>query len=496
MLPVWLEPLFLAEEMRAADRFAIEEAGVPGPVLMERAGLELARAVLVRAGGGPVALVCGKGNNGGDGFVAARLLREQGLEARVLRLAAVEEHGGDAAQALARLGRSEAWDLSRLEGCTVAVDCVLGTGTSGAPRGAAAEAIAALRGFGGAVIACDVPSGVDASTGEVAGEAVRAERTVTFAAAKPGLWIAPGKQHAGAVEVTDIGLPRDAPGASRLGLLTDAVVREIPLRGADATKFSSGHVLVCGGAPGMSGAVRLAAEAALRAGAGYVTAAVPAAVRDLVDLAVAEAVVPPTLDDAGAIVAEAGRRGGAVVLGCGAGREPEAVERLRAVAADAAAPLVLDADGLNAHAGRLEDLAARTCPTVLTPHGGELARVLEADSDAVRARRLDLAREAARRAEAVVVLKGDDTLVVEPGEGGRVAVSPGGAPALATAGTGDVLSGTIGALLAKGLEPWTAACAGVMLHRAAGLEAARTLGASEGVVASDVVAALGRVPRR
>jgi len=252
----------------------------------------------------------------------------------------------------------------------------------------------------------------------------------------------------------------------------------------NSTKFDSGHVLVCGGSPGLTGAPCLAAEAAMRAGAGYVTACVPDAVSAVVETRLLEVMTAALDADS---VTERSTRGGAMVVGPGMGRLADAEELARELARRAEVPLVLDADGLNAHAGRLEDLTGRSAPTVLTPHEGELGRLLEIDSAEVKARRLHHAREAARRSGAIVVLKGDDTLVAEPD--GRVAVNPGATPALATAGTGDVLSGVLGALLAKDMEPFAAACAGVFLHARAGRIAAERVGA-EGVIASDVIAAL------
>ncbi|HEX8208501.1 MAG TPA: NAD(P)H-hydrate dehydratase, partial [Solirubrobacteraceae bacterium] len=358
-------------------------------------------------------------------------------------------------------------------------------------------AILALSAFSGPVVACDVPSGVDASTGAVDDVAVEAVATATFHRAKPGLWIAPGKQHAGDVRVAEIGIPAGEPVAPETGLIEDALLDLVPRREADSTKFSSGHVLVVGGSTGLTGAPCMAAEAAMRAGAGYVTCCVPASLNLVFETRLLEVMTIPLPDDGGAltpdgldrVLEEAEKRGGALVIGPGFGKADGSFALARELAARAEVPVVIDADGLNAHAERLEDLAEREAATVLTPHGGELARLLDVEGDAVKARRLESAREAARRADAIVVLKGDDTLVAEPG--GRVAISPGGVPALATAGTGDVLGGVIAALLAKGLDPFAAACAGVLSHLHAGAAAARRRSA-EAVIASDVIEALGR----
>jgi ADP-dependent NAD(P)H-hydrate dehydratase / NAD(P)H-hydrate epimerase len=498
-LPDWLSALPDAQRMRATDAWAIAEQGIPGIELMERAGAGLAAlAADLAVGDGPVAIVCGKGNNGGDGYVAARHLREAGRDVRVLTTAPVDELEGDAATNAERLPGAppEAFEPAALDDAAVAIDAILGTGSSGEPRGAAAEAIAALNDWGGPVVACDVPSGVDASTGEVAGAAVHAVATATFAAAKPGLWINPGKAHAGAVRVIDIGIPPGAPvEPADVGLIHDAsALALVPRRRPGWTKFDSGHVLVAGGARGLSGAPCLAAEAAQRAGAGYVTACVPASLETIFEVRLLEVMTrglpdrdgAHTEEGAGAVL-ELAERGGSLVAGPGVGKSDGAAAFVRRVVREADVPVLLDADGLNAHAGDLGALAPRTAPTVLTPHEGELGRLLGIDSAAVKARRLHHVREAARAADAVVVLKGDDTLVAEPG--GMVAVSPGASAALATAGTGDVLSGVIAAILARGVEPFAAACAGVRLHARAGVHAAGERGV-DGVIARDVIEAL------
>ena len=322
----------------------------------------------------------------------------------------------------------------------------------------------------------------------------RAVATAAFHAAKPGLWIAPGKAHAGEVEVIDIGIPRGAPGEADVALVGPEVLRDIPRRGADSTKFTSGNVVVIGGSRGLSGAPSMAALAAMRAGAGYVTVAAPRSLELAFAARLLEAMFVALPDGEGALTAEsledavqAIHRADAVVVGPGIGRTPDAQALVRALVGRVDVPLVLDADGLNAMAGRLEDLRQRRWPTVLTPHAGELGRLLEVDSQAVAARRLHHAAAASARSKALVVLKGDDTLVAAPA--GRVAVSRGGAPALATAGTGDVLSGVVAAMLAKGLRAPHAACAGVFAHLRAGQLAAHEHG-PDGVIASDVIAAL------
>ncbi len=496
-LPAWLDPLFEAAEMRAADAWAIEEQGVPSLDLMERAGAGLARVPAAAARRGPVRVVVGKGNNGGDGLVAARLLREEGREVDVLATGALGELRGDPAVNLERLSGPppEPFVPQALEGSGAVVDALLGTGFEGEPREPVSGAVAAINAQDAPVVACDVPSGVNASTGEVEGEAVRAVTTATFHGSKIGLHVFPGALHAGVVEVIEIGIPRGAPEGERAGLISERVLGLFPRRRREGTKFSSGVVVVAGGSAGLTGAPTMAARSAQRAGAGYVQVAVPRPVQQAVDLRLLEQMsrgLPHTdgahTPDGVEEVLGMAERAGALVLGPGLGRSEPALEFARQVARRAEVPLLIDADGLNAHAERLESLRERVAPTVLTPHEGELGRLLGIDSAEVARRRLAHAREAAEASGAVVLLKGDDTLVAAPG--GPVAVSRGGTPALATAGTGDVLSGLIGALLAKRLGALEAAALGTLAHVRAGRAAAGRYGADH-VMAGDVIESLG-----
>jgi len=492
-MEAWLKPLYDAQGMRAVDRWAIEERGVPSLELMEAAGRAVAEAVAKLAPRGAVRVVCGKGNNGGDGFVAARLLREMGFEVEALLLWPGEELRGDAKVNFERFGGElvEGDPAERLAGSGAVVDAIFGTGFEGAPREPAAEAIRAINGCGAPVVACDIPSGVDASSGEVAGEAVQAAVTVSFHAAKLGQRIAPGKWRAGELRVVPIGIPAGAPGEAVAGEIDPAVLELAPRRGPQSTKFSSGQVAIAGGSRGLTGAVRMTSLAAIRAGAGYATVAVPDDLELVFELAQPEVMsvgcpggdgcLAPASEKA---VLRAFERAAAGVLGPGLGRGPGSLELAREVAVKIAAPLVIDADGLNAFAGRLGDLAAREAPTVLTPHAGELGRLLGRESGKIDAHRLASAREAAETARAIVVLKGDDTIVTD---GARTAVNAISAPALATAGSGDVLSGITAALLARGLDPFAAACAAVVGHARAGLDAAARVGAAESVIATDVI---------
>ncbi len=474
----WLSPLFDADGIRAVDRWAIEQQGVPGEQLMEAAGTALAEAVASLSPQGPVRVLCGKGNNGGDGLIAARHLRGMGFEVEALEL----ERGGP--------DDLDTW----LSGAGAVVDAIFGTGFSGAPREPAATAIEAINRCGAPVVACDIASGVDASSGAVEAGAVEADLTVSFHAAKLGHRIAPGKWHTGELRVVPIGIPADAPVAPAGGSIELAVLGLPPARGPRSTKFSSGQVVIAGGSRGLTGAVRMSSLAAIRAGAGYATVAVPADLEPIFESGRPEVMSAGCPGGDGCLapaslkpLLKAFEGAAAGVLGPGMGRDPGTVELARGAAAAIAAPLVIDADGLNAFAGEAARLAGREAPTLLTPHAGELGRLLGRSSEEVGARRLTAAREAARQAEAVVVLKGDDTIVAD---GERVAVNALSAPALATAGTGDVLSGLIAAMLARGLEPFAAACAAVLAHARAGREAAQRIGAAESVIAGDVIEAI------
>jgi ADP-dependent NAD(P)H-hydrate dehydratase / NAD(P)H-hydrate epimerase len=495
----WLTPLYDATGMRAADAWAIEEQGVPSLELMETAGAAVADAVEATARSGPVRVVCGKGNNAGDGLVGARLLAETGYQVEVLLLWPADELSPDATANLERLeGRTREVGpddvAAALEGSGVIVDAIFGTGFSGAPRPPADAAIEAINGSDAPVVAADISSGVDASTGEIEGVAVEADVTVSFHAAKLGHWIAPGKAHAGELRVAEIGIPPGAPADPTAGVIGDGVLALAPHRAPNSTKFDSGQVLVVGGSRGLTGAIAMAAGAAIRAGAGYATVAVPADLEAILEVKLTEVMsrgyggAEGRLASASAeAILKAAERAAAVVLGPGLGRDEDSFELARTVARGVRSPLLVDADGLNAHAERLELLAERQAPTVLTPHAGELGRLLGRDSREVDEHRLASVREAAERSGAIVVLKGDDTLVAE---GDRLAISAGGSPALATAGTGDVLSGTIGALLARRMDPFAAVCAGVHAHQRAGRIAAERVGSTESVVATDVIPAL------
>lgn len=508
-LPRWAEPLYDAAEMQAIDAWAVERAGVPSLHLMELAGTAVARAALEPSPEGPIVIVAGKGNNGGDGLVAARLLREAKdrlgeKRVEVILLGERDELSADAAANLDRLPGDPPYgfDAGLIATAGVIVDAMLGTGAGGVPRGVTAEAVAAInrRAPAARVISVDIPTGVDAATGAAPGEAVNADLTISLHAPKTGHYVAPGVFHCGELRVAEIGIPAEAAAGAGVCPVTGAigprVLRGLPRRDETSTKFSSGVLAVVGGSTGLTGAPCMAAMAAQRAGAGYVTVVVPASLNLVFEQRLLEVMSLPLPDENGAMTTEGLAtalerlaRADALAVGPGIGRAAASGELVRELLERSDKPVLLDADGLWAYNERIEDIA-RAAPTVITPHSGELARLLGVTADEVNANRLRLARDAAARSGAVVVLKGADTIVAEPG--GMALVNTLSAPGLATAGTGDVLSGVLGAFLAKGLDALNAAAAAVYAHSLAGREASERRGADQ-MIAGDVIDALPAV---
>ena len=490
----WLEPCLDAEEMRATDRWAIQDQGVPSLQLMEAAGRAVAEATAEAAGSSRAVIVCGKGNNGGDGLVAARTLREMGFEVEALLLAPGDQLSDDAKANLQRFDGARAVDpgevASAIDGAGVVVDAIFGTGFAGTPRDPAASAIEAMNDADAPVVATDVASGVNAATGEVEGHAVAADVTVTFHAPKVGHWVAPGKEHTGELRVAPIGIPDGAPIDPKAGLIDPRVLERVSARAPGSTKFTSGQVVIIGGSRGLTGAVCLAALGAVRAGAGYATVAVPADLESIFEVKLTEVMSLGCASRDGRLrpaaseqVVSATERAACVVLGSGMGREQGTQRLVRELTERIEAPLVIDADGLNAYAGRIDSLADRKGPFVLTPHAGEMGRLLDRDSKEIDAKRVESAKEAASRSGGIVLLKGDDSIVTD---GEHIAVNSISSPQLATAGTGDVLSGVIAALIARGLDPFAGACAAVVAHSRAGRVAGERVG-HDSVIAGDVI---------
>ncbi len=483
--------LYTAEQMRAVDAAAIKGLKIPGGHLMERAGAAVAREILRGFDPEAVAVYAGKGNNGGDGFVVARELFNAGVDVTVYTTAPAAEYKGDAKLNLGiakRLGVEIVYGIETDEDADVVVDAVFGTGFSGVAEGAAAEAIEAINDSAAAIVALDIPSGVDASTGEIAGPAVDADLTITLHAPKVGHFVAPGAWHTGHTLVVPIGIPPvcdvepDVYAVTKLG----AALLVRPKTERDH-KRSVGTVLVLGGSAGMAGAAHMAAMGALRSGAGLVHCALPAGeTRDKPFLEVITVPLPDkaAIGPASLAAARAEMKAmKATALGPGMGRDEQSVTFARQIVAEKV-PLVIDADGLYALGTDLDLLIERKAPTVLTPHEGELARLLDTTVAEVSARRLAAARQAAALSGATVLLKGSLTIVADPS--GRAYVVATGNPGLATPGTGDVLTGCIVAQLAKGLDASDAACLGAYIHGlAADLAVEQAVGV-DGLIAGDL----------
>ena len=492
-----MRPLLSPAEMASADQAAIS-GGTPAEALMERAGRALAREVVRVAGrryGLRVAVVCGKGNNGGDGFAAARALLREGASARCFAVGDTDAIEGPAAVHLKRLrsagGRVDPFSREAIAHADVAVDALFGTGFKGAVEGAPARAIRALNESGTPVVAADIPSGVVGETGAVEGAAVEAVATVAMGAEKIGTAVGAGAALAGRVTVADIGIPTEGSSVN----MTEAsdVARVLPRRAPAAHKRSGGAVALLTGSRDMTGAAVLAAQGALRMGAGYVTLG---STHDAV--AAAQALLPELLClrlseqdhlDASSLAGFASvvDQADAVAIGPGLGRGDDQRALVEKVLAEVDVPVVLDADALNVLAKHTRALETRASPAVITPHPAELARLLEVEVADVQGDRLAAARGASGRFGCVVLLKGHRTIVANPD--GRMAVNPTGGPELATAGTGDVLTGALAALLAAGVDPFAAAWATAYVHGRAGEIAAAELGTS-GVLAGDVADAL------
>ena len=497
-------------QMQELDRLTIGEARIPGTVLMERAGTGLVACleqIYGSARGKRVTILCGKGNNGGDGFVVARLLRRRQAHVRILTMTPVSELSRDAAtmyrQFVRAAGksavqpyRSTSQALPLLRESDLLIDALLGTGLSSDVTGRYGDAIDNVNEAGRPVVAVDLPSGLHADTGAILGRAVRASLTVTFGLPKLGLYQNHGIDLAGSVRIVDIGIPSAYIDAvtSRTMLMTPAFVRaSLPARKPSSHKGTFGHAGIIAGSVGKTGAAAMAAQAALRIGAGLVTVAVPSSVNDVLEAKLLEAMTIPMPETKSRTFARtafdrltafiAART--AIAIGPGLSTHPETVELVQALTKQLDRPAVLDADALNALAGRASMLTACKTPPILTPHPGEMARLeTNATPQTVNADRIGTAARFARERGVFVVLKGARTVVARPD--GTTAICPTGNPGMATAGTGDVLTGMIVGLLAQGLPPWDASCAATYLHGCAGDLASAEKGQA-GLIARDLI---------
>ena len=506
--------LVSAEGMRLRDRHTIETLGVPGELLMESAGRAVAGEALAMGALSRGALVvCGSGNNGGDGLVAARHLHALGVRVRVALVSDTGDVRGDAAANLSR-ARAAGVPFAPADAAPAAgeivVDAIFGTGLAREVAGAAARVIACIRSArseaGCPVLAVDLPSGLCADTGQPLGACVEADVTVTLGLPKLGLALEPGRSLAGRVRVAKIGIADEAPGADTAAWVWTraGAAAWLPSRPPAGHKGTFGHVLVVAGSEGKTGAAALAAQGAGRAGAGLVTIACPASLNDILETKCTEAMTVPVAETPGRGFAAAAEKSllelaaarDVVALGPGIGTDPETAALVRALVPVLPRPLVLDADGLNAVAPDPALLKRRGAPTIVTPHPGEAARLLGTEVRAVNTDRVGAARAVSERTGAVVVLKGAATITAAPD--GRVIVNPTGGPILGTGGSGDVLTGVVAGLLAQGLPPFEAAALGAYLHGFAADRLAERLGPA-GALAEDlaetVPAAMQRLRR-
>ncbi|MBP7778985.1 MAG: NAD(P)H-hydrate dehydratase [Acidobacteria bacterium] len=502
-----------ARQMRAADRRTIDDVGIGSIVLMENAGRQVVAALETLVDDLPsrtVAILCGTGNNGGDGFVVARSLRQRGLEVVVFLIGTTADVRGDARINLDVLGRlgtpiveiaeASAWELhgSEVTGADLIVDAIVGTGLSRPLSGLHETIVADVNASGTTVVAIDLPSGLSADAAEPLGPSLHATVTVTLGAPKVPLVLPPAEHTVGDVVIADIGIPAfvlDEVDGPRLFLLTREYVRTlVPTRSPDAHKGDFGRVVIVAGSLGMTGAAALAARAALRAGAGLVTVATPHSVQPVVAGLGSEFMTVPLADDEGCVAADAVDRvldlhADVVAIGPGLGAGPGTGPFVRAMLERCEAPLILDADALNACAGGPAVLVGREeRPVVITPHPGEMARLLGCATEDVQANRVGLATEFAARHGVTVVLKGYRTIIATPS--GDVFVNPTGSPGMATAGSGDVLTGMVAAALAQLLDAATACQLATYLHGAAG-ELADADEGEMSMVAGDIVSHIG-----
>jgi NAD(P)H-hydrate epimerase len=501
--------------MRELDRLAIDTYGIPGVVLMENAGAQVARILWQEypdLKARRVAVLCGRGNNGGDGFVIARYLHSWGVSVSVFIMGAPGDIHGDAGVHLNMLQcagvvpeavqTSEAAQAvgARLREHDILIDALLGTGLKAEVSGVFQRIIAAMNAAGRPIVAVDIPSGLSADAGTLLGEHVQADLTVTMALPKRGLLLYPAAEHVGRLVVVDIGFPpavREHAAVHCHVLAAHAFVAQWQARPADTHKGTYGHVLIVAGSPGKTGAGALASLAALRTGAGLVSFALPHALNAAMEAKLTEVMtIPLPESEPGVLGGEATKRimewledKSALILGPGIGTHPETVRCVYEVLRQVRIPTVLDADGLNALATAPESTGDIQAPLVLTPHPGELARLRRTTTAVIQADRLAAAQETARACKAVVVLKGAHTVIAEPE--GTLYINLTGNPGMATAGSGDVLSGMIGALLGQGYPPSMAARIAVYTHGLAGDLAATALG-ERSLIAGDLVEILPR----
>jgi len=480
--------LVTGEVMAEIDRRTIEEAGIPGTILMEKAGQGVADKAISMLGPEEksIMILCGAGNNGGDGFVAARILAHRGYLVHVFLVGNIPQEGEAALNynILSNIGlevidlkdAETLWQATRDREYDLIIDALLGTGLKGEVRGLAEEAISFINSHEIPVLSIDIPSGLDSSSGKILGQVVDANVTITFGLPKVGLQVYPGCVYSGEVEVIDIGIPHyitEEAETSAIMLEKNWAAQHYPFRSIEAYKGSCGRIFIVGGSRGMTGAPLLAAQAAFRSGAGVVTLGVPVSLNDIIEIKATEVISCPlpesTLGLLGSaalgVIMERAQSNDFLVLGPGLGRGPEIEELVAEILKESSLPIILDADGINALPGPqiLKDRRART---ILTPHYGEMARLLGVSKEEVLTAPFEVARAFALQWEVILVLKGPHSLVALPD--GNMYVNTSGNPGLATAGSGDVLTGVIAGIMGQNLSLTEAVAMGVYLHGKSG----------------------------
>lgn len=499
--------------MRELDRAAIENYGIPGIVLMENAALAFFNLLVKkypRFMGKKAFIFCGKGNNGGDGFAIARHFSNAGREVEVILLTEPENIKGDAAinfKIIQKMGiptrtvtRKEELESLRssLTEKDLIVDAIFGTGLTSAVKGFCKEVIDFINGLSNRVVAVDIPSGLNADTGSMEGSCVHADLTVTFALPKVAHVVTPASNYAGSLEVLPISIPEELIRKTKMNIEVmekQEIAELLPARFPDTHKGDYGHFVVIGGSTGKGGAPALAALAGLRSGAGLATLAVPGSIHAAIEMDPLEVMSMPLPESENGTITEAGfeeieaflKDKNAVVFGPGTETDERTGKFLKKLMKNVSCPVVLDADGLNLLALDMEILENKKVPVLLTPHPGEMARLMSISTKEVQSRRLETALELSRRTDCHVILKGAGSIIATPT--GEAYVNTMGNPGMATAGTGDVLSGMIAGFMAQGMEPVNAAKAGVFLHGLAGDRVARELG-ERSLLAGDILEAL------
>ena len=507
-----------AEEMQGIDAEAIEKLKIPSIVLMENAGLGVVQAIekeYFPPEGRSISVFCGPGNNGGDGMVVARHLCNRGARVRVFLLAEKSKSRGDAATNLGIILNMGipvkelllAEHVKNLKGELISedlvVDALLGTGSKGAPRGLIRKTISLINELGTPTVSVDLPTGVDADTGQVQGEAVQADCTVTFAHPKRGLYLYPGMDYTGKIVVVDIGIPKNL-GIKEIKchLITSRdFPRELFCRKPSSHKGSFGHLLVLAGSEGMTGAASLAALASLRVGAGLVTLGIPKSLNQILEIKLTEVMTLP-LDEtpqktlslkAFGKIKEFAQKSRAVAVGPGISTNDSTKQLVKLLVKELEVPIILDADGISAFAGEISFLRQRRAPLIITPHPGEMGRLLQLPPDKIQNDRIKAATALAKETGKVVVLKGARTIIAD--REGETWINPTGNPGMASGGTGDVLMGMIAGLMVQEIPPLLAARTGVYLHGLAGDIATRKRGELS-LVAHDIIESLPEAIRR